>query len=179
MGVVLILPNDTFWYFMSKGTVRLLFQPAEEGGAGAFHMIKEGALEGVEAIFGMHVDYQLPTGTISSHPGPTQAAVCFFEARIEGIGGSASTPHFNVDPVVATSFAILAMQQLISREDDPLHSLVYYLFHWISISASLHYWNLSMFSFSLDLYLCLVTFLELPCSIAAAYHITSDRFNFF
>ncbi|XP_074558919.1 IAA-amino acid hydrolase ILR1-like 5 isoform X4 [Curcuma longa] len=66
-----------------RGTVRLLFQPAEEGGAGALHMIKEGALDGIEAIFAMHVDYTLPT-----------------------------------------AFAILSMQQLISREDDPLHSQV-------------------------------------------------------
>nr|CAD1819059.1 unnamed protein product [Ananas comosus var. bracteatus] len=70
-----------------NGTVKLLFQPAEEGGAGASHMIKEGALDGVEAIFGMHVDYQLPTGKISSRPGPTQAAVCFFEVKLEGKGG--------------------------------------------------------------------------------------------
>ncbi|XP_020576369.1 IAA-amino acid hydrolase ILR1-like 5 isoform X1 [Phalaenopsis equestris] len=107
-----------------KGTVRLLFQPAEEGGAGAFHMIKEGALDGVDAIFGMHVDYKLPTGSISSHPGPTQAAVSFFEARIQGNGGDGGTPHLNSDPIFATAFVILALQQLISREDDPLHSLV-------------------------------------------------------
>ncbi|XP_020694839.1 IAA-amino acid hydrolase ILR1-like 5 [Dendrobium catenatum] len=107
-----------------KGTVRLLFQPAEEGGAGAFHMIKDGALDGVDAIFGMHVDYELPTGSISSRPGPTQAAVCFFEARIEGKGGDGGAPHLNSDPIVATAFVILALQQLISREDDPLHSLV-------------------------------------------------------
>ncbi|ONK71378.1 uncharacterized protein A4U43_C04F7930 [Asparagus officinalis] len=87
-------------------------------------MIKEGALEGVGAIFGMHVDYQLPTGSISSYPGPTNAAVCFFEAKIEGKSGNAASPHLNVDSVVATSFAILAMQQLISREDDPHHSQV-------------------------------------------------------
>ncbi|PKA64109.1 IAA-amino acid hydrolase ILR1-like 5 [Apostasia shenzhenica] len=107
-----------------KGTVRLLFQPAEEGGAGAFHMIKEGALNGVDAIFGMHVDYTLPTGSISSHPGPTQAAVCFFEVLIEGKGGDGGAPHLNVDPITASSFAILALQQLIAREDDPLHSQV-------------------------------------------------------
>ncbi|KAJ6833934.1 putative IAA-amino acid hydrolase ILR1-like 5 [Iris pallida] len=107
-----------------KGTVKLIFQPAEEGGAGAYHMIKDGALEGIEAIFGMHVDYQNPIGTISSHPGPTQAAVCFFEAKIEGKDGDAASPHLNVDPVVATSFAILAMQHLISGENDPLHSQV-------------------------------------------------------
>ncbi|RWW87626.1 hypothetical protein BHE74_00003530 [Ensete ventricosum] len=109
---------------MLKGTVRLIFQPAEEGGAGASHMIKDGVLDGVEAIFGMHVDYQVPTGSIESHPGPTQAAVCFFEAKIEGKAGEAAKPHLNVDPLVAASFAILSMQQLISREDDPLHSQV-------------------------------------------------------
>ncbi|XP_072985108.1 IAA-amino acid hydrolase ILR1-like 5 isoform X2 [Typha latifolia] len=107
-----------------KGTVRLLFQPAEEGGAGASHMIKDGALDGVEAIFGMHIDYQMPTGTVVSLPGNTQAAVCFFEVKIEGKGAEAATPHFTIDPIVATSFAILALQQLISREDDPLHSQV-------------------------------------------------------
>lgn len=107
-----------------KGTVRLLFQPAEEGGAGASHMISEGVLDGVEAIFAMHVDYRIPTGVIAAHPGPTQAAVCFFEAKIEGKTGMAETPHLNVDPIVAASLAILSLQQLISREDDPLHSQV-------------------------------------------------------
>jgi len=110
--------------FVVKGTVRLLFQPAEEGGAGASHIIKEGALDGVEAIFAMHVDYRIPTGVIAAHPGPTQAAVCFFQAKIEGKTGMADTPHLNVDPIVAASFTILSLQQLISREDDPLHSQV-------------------------------------------------------
>ncbi|KAJ0974473.1 hypothetical protein J5N97_016438 [Dioscorea zingiberensis] len=107
-----------------KGTVRLLFQPAEEGGAGAFHMIKDGALDGVEAIFGMHVDYQTPTGSIASLAGPTQAAVCFFQVKIEGKGGHAAMPHLNVDPIVASSLAILALQQLVSREANPLLSQV-------------------------------------------------------
>ncbi|KAF2299555.1 hypothetical protein GH714_032537 [Hevea brasiliensis] len=79
-----------------KGTVRLLFQPAEEGGAGASHMIEEGALGDSEAIFAMHI----------------------------GKGGHAAEPHTNVDPILAVSFAILALQQLISREVDPLHSEV-------------------------------------------------------
>jgi IAA-amino acid hydrolase len=109
-----------------KGTVRLLFQPAEESSAGATHMIKESVLDGVKAIFAMHVDYRIPTGVIAAHPGPTQAAVCFYEAKIEGKTGRAETPHLNVDPVVAASLAILSLQQLISREDDPLHSQVRY-----------------------------------------------------
>ncbi|KAF8377188.1 hypothetical protein HHK36_030561 [Tetracentron sinense] len=107
-----------------KGTVRLLFQPAEEGGAGASHMIKDGALGGAEAIFGMHVDFEKHTGSISSTAGPLSAAVCFFEAKIEGTGGLDAEPHMNVDPVLAASFTILALQQIISREVDPLHSQV-------------------------------------------------------
>ncbi|KAG4150333.1 hypothetical protein ERO13_D04G000015v2 [Gossypium hirsutum] len=90
-----------------KGTVRLLFQPAEEGGAGASHMIKEGAL-----------------GSITLVSGPVLAATCIFEAKIEGVGGHAAGPHSTVDPILAASFAILALQQLISREADPLHSQV-------------------------------------------------------
>ncbi|PKI35621.1 hypothetical protein CRG98_044075 [Punica granatum] len=107
-----------------KGTVRLIFQPAEEGGAGASHMIKEGALGDAEAIFAMHIDYTVPTGSIAALPGPNFAAVSFFEVRIEGEGGHAASPHTSVDPVVAASFTIVALQQLISREADPLHSQV-------------------------------------------------------
>ncbi|KAM3681791.1 hypothetical protein ACB098_12G025300 [Castanea mollissima] len=107
-----------------KGTVRLLFQPAEEAGAGASHMIKDGALHDAEAIFGMHISSILPTGIIDSNSGPALAAVCIFEAKIVGKDGHAADPHTNVDPILAASFAILALQQLISRETDPLHSQV-------------------------------------------------------
>ncbi|CAA0824726.1 IAA-amino acid hydrolase ILR1-like 3 [Striga hermonthica] len=107
-----------------KGTVRLLFQPAEEGGAGASYMIKQGALGKSEAIFGMHVDFQGLTGSIASLAGPVLAAVSFFEAKIIGKGGHAAEPHNGVDPILASSFAILALQQLVSREVDPFSSQV-------------------------------------------------------
>ncbi|KAG9455417.1 hypothetical protein H6P81_008321 [Aristolochia fimbriata] len=107
-----------------KGTVRLLFQPAEEGGAGASFMVKEGALGGAEVIFATHINHKSPTGTISSHPGPTLAAVSVFRANIEGRGGHAAAPHLQRDPLIAASFAILALQVLISRETDPLDSQV-------------------------------------------------------
>ncbi|KAL4187066.1 hypothetical protein AMTRI_Chr09g17040 [Amborella trichopoda] len=107
-----------------KGAVRLLFQPAEEGGAGASHMIKEGALGNAEAIFAMHISNQLSTGKIATRPGPVMAAVCFFEAKIEGKGSHAAFPHLAVDPIVVASLTILALQQLVSRETDPLHSQV-------------------------------------------------------
>ncbi|KAL4280124.1 hypothetical protein GQ457_03G014990 [Hibiscus cannabinus] len=107
-----------------QGTVRLLFQPAEEGGAGASHMIKEGALGDAEAIFGIHVDFEIPTGSIGLISGPVLAATSFFEAKIQGVGGHAAGPHLTVDPILAASLAILALQQLTSREADPLDSQV-------------------------------------------------------
>ncbi|XP_074275801.1 IAA-amino acid hydrolase ILR1-like 3 [Silene latifolia] len=107
-----------------QGTVRLLFQPAEEGGAGASHMIKEGALGTAQAIFGMHVDFLIPTGTISCISGPHLAGVSTFKVRIEGEGGHAANPHFTIDPVAASSSIILSLQQIVSREADPLSSHV-------------------------------------------------------
>ncbi|KAL5719242.1 IAA-amino acid hydrolase ILR1-like 3 [Ranunculus cassubicifolius] len=106
-----------------KGTVRLIFQPGEEGGAGASCMVKEGALGNSQAIFAMHIDKQ-PTGSISSIAGPALAAGCIFVVTIEGKGGHAAEPHLNVDPLLAASVTILALQQLISREKDPLHNQV-------------------------------------------------------
>lgn len=108
--------------------MRLIFQPAEEGGLGASYMIKEGAVGKAEAIFAMHIDYTIPTGTIATRAGPILAAVSVFEATIQGKGGHAAEPHASVDPVLAASFTILALQQLISREVDPLQSQVCPLF---------------------------------------------------
>ncbi|KAM4075938.1 hypothetical protein ACJW30_12G026600 [Castanea mollissima] len=112
---------------MLLGAAKLLNQRKDklkEAGTGAYHMIKDGALHGVEAIFGMHISLVLPTGSINSISGPAIAAVCFFEAKIVGKGGHAEDSHRNVDPILAASFVILALQQIISRETDPLHSQV-------------------------------------------------------
>lgn len=108
----------------SQGTVKLFFQPAEEGHAGAYHMIQEGSLDDVQAIFGMHVEPGLPTGTIACSPGPVLAAAGTFQAVIKGKGGHAAFPHKTADPILAASFAILSLQQIVSRESDPLDSLV-------------------------------------------------------
>ncbi|XP_065857060.1 IAA-amino acid hydrolase ILR1-like 3 [Euphorbia lathyris] len=107
-----------------KGTVKLVFQPAEEGLAGAYHMLQEGALDNVEAIFGLHVDPDLRVGSVSSTPGPMAAASGRFVVVIKGKGGHAARPQDARDPVLAVSFAILALQQLISRETDPLEPRV-------------------------------------------------------
>ncbi|KAL2481702.1 IAA-amino acid hydrolase ILR1 [Abeliophyllum distichum] len=107
-----------------KGTVKLVFQPGEEGHAGAYHVLKDGALDGVQAIFGLHVAPNLPTGTISSRPGPIMAGSGRFLAIIQGKGGHAAIPHTTRDPILALSMAILALQQIVSRETDPLEARV-------------------------------------------------------
>ncbi|XP_029116635.1 IAA-amino acid hydrolase ILR1-like 7 isoform X2 [Elaeis guineensis] len=107
-----------------QGTVKLIFQPGEEGRAGAYHMLQEGALEDVQAIFGIHVEPSLSTGAIASRPGPLLAASGRFTATIKGKGGHAAFPHTTIDPILPASFAILSLQQLVSRESDPLESRV-------------------------------------------------------
>lgn len=107
-----------------QGTVVLVFQPAEEGCAGAKKMIEEGALEHVSAIFGLHVAGEHPIGSVASRPGPILAASGFFEAVISGKGGHAAIPQHTIDPILAASNVIVSLQHLVSREADPLDSQV-------------------------------------------------------
>ncbi|RZC57289.1 hypothetical protein C5167_004605 [Papaver somniferum] len=107
-----------------KGTVRLVFQPGEEGAAGAHYMLREGALDNSSAIFGLHVDPHLPTGCVASRPGPVLAGSGRFLVILQGEGGHAARPQLTKDPILAVSFAILALQQIVSRETDPLESRV-------------------------------------------------------
>ncbi|XP_062157533.1 IAA-amino acid hydrolase ILR1-like 6 [Alnus glutinosa] len=107
-----------------KGTVILLFQPAEEAGNGAKRMIGDGALENVEAIFAVHVSHEHPTATIGSRPGPLLAGCGFFRAVIGGKMGRAENPHHSVDPILAASAAVISLQGIVSREANPLDSQV-------------------------------------------------------
>ncbi|KAJ0971379.1 hypothetical protein J5N97_019338 [Dioscorea zingiberensis] len=107
-----------------KGTVILIFQPAEEGGGGAKKMVEAGAVEKVEAIFGFHVTSKGPLGTVASRPGPIMAANGFFEAVISGKGGHGAVPQLAIDPIVAASNVVVSLQHLVSRETDPLDSQV-------------------------------------------------------
>lgn len=100
-----------------QGTVKLLFQPAEESGAGAKRMIEDGALEGVEAIFAVHVSHQHPTSVVGSRTGPLLAGCGFFKVQIRAHRAGA-------DPVLAASSTIISLQSLVSREADPLDSQV-------------------------------------------------------
>ncbi|KAL5664819.1 hypothetical protein ACJX0J_024927, partial [Zea mays] len=107
-----------------KGAVKLVFQPSEEGYGGAYYVLQEGALDGVSAIFGLHVDPALPVGVVASRPGPFTATAGRFSATIRGKGGHAAVPHESVDPVVVAATAILSLQQIVAREVDPLHGAV-------------------------------------------------------
>ncbi|XP_062178538.1 IAA-amino acid hydrolase ILR1-like 6 [Phragmites australis] len=112
-----------------KGTVKLLFQPAEESGCGAKRMIEDGALEGVEAIFAVHVSHQHPTSVIGSRTGPLLAGCGFFEAVIrgdtQGQQHGAKEPRWSpADPVLAAASTIISLQSIVSREADPLDSQV-------------------------------------------------------
>lgn len=107
-----------------KGTVVLVFQPAEEGGGGAKKMVDAGALENVEAIFGLHVNHELRVGEVASRSGPLLAGSGFFEAVITGKGGHAAIPQHSIDPILAASNVVVSLQHLVSREADPLDSQV-------------------------------------------------------
>ncbi|KAL6639632.1 hypothetical protein ACP70R_023362 [Stipagrostis hirtigluma subsp. patula] len=107
-----------------KGIVKLVFQPAEEGYAGAYHVLREGVLDDISAILGLHVDPSLPVGVVASRPGVFFAASGRFLVKVTGKGGHAASPHRAVDPIVAASSAIISLQQLLSREINPLEAAV-------------------------------------------------------
>ncbi|DBB12670.1 hypothetical protein WJX82_005677 [Trebouxia sp. C0006] len=107
-----------------KGTVKLIFQPAEEGGAGGERMVQEGHLKDVKAIFGFHVWPASPSGSILTKAGTIMGAAAQFNVTVRGRGGHAAMPHSTVDPVVAGAAIVTALQTVIARETDPLHSQV-------------------------------------------------------
>ena len=106
--------------------VTLIFQPAEEGGAGAKRMRDEGCLDGsiigppVDRIFGLHGWPGLPLGVLASRPGPILASADGFEIRITGRGGHAAMPHLCVDPIAAAAAVIQSAQHIVSRRVDPI-----------------------------------------------------------
>ena len=107
-----------------NGTIKLLFQPAEEGGAGGKLMREEGALENpeVERIFGLHVWPQMPSGQIGSREGTFLAATSSLSLTVKGVGGHAAVPQLTKDPVLTSARIITNLQSIISRELDPMES---------------------------------------------------------
>jgi len=113
--------NDNF-----NGTVRLIFQPAEETGRGARRMIDEGFFEQfpTDYMFGIHNWPHLPFGQIGLRTGPQLAAVDVFNITINGLGGHAASPHGTIDPILVGSHIVTALQSIISRNIDPIESAV-------------------------------------------------------
>ncbi len=109
-----------------SGKAVVIFQPAEEGGAGARAMIEDGLMErfGVEEVYGMHNMPSLPVGDFAICEGPLMAAADDFTIDIEGKGGHGAMPHRCVDPVVVGAQIVTALQTIASRNVDPLNSCV-------------------------------------------------------
>jgi amidohydrolase len=109
--------------------VKLIWQPAEEGGGGAEKLVAAGVLDGTigpkaQAIFGLHGWPGLPVGTIATKPGALLAATDNFTATFIGKGCHGAYPHLGVDPIVTACEAVMSVQQLVSRETDPTEACV-------------------------------------------------------
>ena len=109
-----------------NGTVKIIFQPAEEGPGGAKPMIEEGVLKNpdVDAIIGLHVWNSMPLGTVGVKSGPLMAAVELFDCTIQGKGGHGALPHQTVDAIVVTSAIVNALQSIVARNINPIESAV-------------------------------------------------------
>jgi amidohydrolase len=108
------------------GTIVLCFQPAEEGHGGAKAMLDDGLFErfGIERAYGLHLASALPTGIVGLREGPFYASSDSIEITIEGAGGHGASPHLSVDPVYVAGAFIVAVQQIVSRNVDPLQPAV-------------------------------------------------------
>ncbi len=109
-----------------QGTVKFVFQPAEEGGGGAERMLDEGVLENPKPDYsmGVHVWNDKPVGWYGLTKGPVMAGAHLFSVKLEGKGAHAASPHQGVDPVVAAAQIITALQTILSRNVPPLESAV-------------------------------------------------------
>lgn len=120
----MFLPLKTYFSLHMQTTVVLIFQPAEERGTGARDMIQEQVLEHVGAILGLHLVREYPIGVVASRPGEFLAGCGSFKAKINGKGGLAGVPQHCFDPVLAASTSVISLQNIVSREADPLDSQV-------------------------------------------------------
>lgn len=127
LGAAVLLQRDPGW----TGTVRLVFQPAEEGFGGADAMLADGLLDRfpMERVFGLHNWPGLPAGTIAVHGGggrraPVMAAGTRLRITLDGHAGHAAQPHLTRDPMLGAAHLLLALQSVVSRNTDPLDSAV-------------------------------------------------------
>jgi IAA-amino acid hydrolase len=122
VGAAMLLKDVDF-----SGTVRFIFQPCEEGQdeegkSGAMRMVEEGVLDGVDAIFGMHVDDASYVGTAGVRPGPVMAAADSFQITVKGRGSHGAYPHRGLDPIPVSANVVTALHEIVSRRIGPLES---------------------------------------------------------
>lgn len=106
------------------GTVKLIFQMAEEIGTESRHYVEKGCLTDVDAIFGMHIWTPLPSGTVNIEDGPRMASSDRFSIRIHGKSAHASAPHEGKDAIVAAAATVMTLQTLVSRTNNPQNTFV-------------------------------------------------------
>ena len=108
------------------GSVVLIFQPAEEGGAGGKAMVEDGMMDrwNIAEVYGLHNMPGMKPGSISLRSGPIMAATDEFQIEIEGMGAHAAAPHLGIDPILIGSHIVCALQSIASRNADPLKSVV-------------------------------------------------------
>jgi len=123
---MLLIAAKVLWELRDqiKGTVKFIFQPAEELIQGGKMMLDEGVMEGVDAILGIHIWSQLPTGKVSLEPGPRFAVSDRFKITVKGKGSHGAVPHLGVDAIVVASAIVMNLQTIVSREIDPLEPVV-------------------------------------------------------
>ena len=109
-----------------SGKVAVIFQPAEEGGAGGKAMVDDGMMSrfGIDEVYGMHNMPGLPVGRFAIRPGPIMAATDEFKVTINGKGSHAAMPHLGIDVIAIAAEIIGALQKIVSRETDPVDALV-------------------------------------------------------
>jgi amidohydrolase len=108
------------------GTAVVIFQPAEEGGAGGKAMVQDGLMDRfrIEEVYGMHNYPGLPVGEFALRPGPLLAAADRITIEIEGRGGHAARPHFSIDTILVGAQMVNQIQSIVARNVDPLHAAV-------------------------------------------------------
>jgi hippurate hydrolase len=108
------------------GTAVMIFQPAEEGGAGARAMLRDGLFDrfGIQEVFGMHNYPQMPIGEFAIRSGPMMASTDSIAIKLEGKGSHAAWPHLGVDPVLVGAQIVNALQSIVARNVDPLEAAV-------------------------------------------------------
>ncbi len=107
-----------------RGTVRFIFQPAEEMGAGGRCIVAEGLLDDVDAAFALHTWHSIPLGKIGIKSGPMMASADWFSIDIEGRGCHGADPGAGIDPVVVAAHVIIALQTIVAREINPWDAAV-------------------------------------------------------